>query len=224
LVYSPKSLTSIARSKNTTLVKFVVFLNVGTAATAALLYTMDPVANEVSLLCYLLTTFLLPSYYLLTTCPRSQATRLNTRTQSALHSSTFSSYVDSCRAPPSSRGTRQRMSVTLIGTGSPKASSPSRSSMRLAHYVSIISTMRETASRIHTGSRLHPTRRIMICTTMSSCRCILPSATRFTIRPAYGEFSCGSDPQLPQMAVHLWHRGGFHKLFILHGKQVHGRR
>ena len=47
LVYSPKSLTSIARSKNTTLVKFVVFLNVGTAATAATLYTLDPVVNEV---------------------------------------------------------------------------------------------------------------------------------------------------------------------------------
>jgi len=46
LVYSPKSLTSIARSNSTTLLKFVVFLNVVSGATAALLYTLDPVNNE----------------------------------------------------------------------------------------------------------------------------------------------------------------------------------
>jgi len=51
LVYSPRSLTSIARSTNTTLLKFVVFLNVVTAATAALLYTMDPKGDRLSCLC-----------------------------------------------------------------------------------------------------------------------------------------------------------------------------
>jgi len=47
LVYSPKSLKTIARNQNTTVLKCVVFMNVATASTAALLYSMDPVNNEV---------------------------------------------------------------------------------------------------------------------------------------------------------------------------------
>ena len=47
LVYTPKSLTSITRGASTCFLKVVVFMNVGTAATAAILYTLDPDRNEV---------------------------------------------------------------------------------------------------------------------------------------------------------------------------------
>lgn len=47
LVYSPRSITSIAKTSNHSLLKCVVFVNVVTACVAPMLYALDSVSNEV---------------------------------------------------------------------------------------------------------------------------------------------------------------------------------